>query len=163
MKIFGISIGNKYGKQIGKTSVSGLQTFVKTNKNDQKIYTTVDAKTKDVVRTKRFSYSEGEHSTSARIDTFDKTGDLISRTERYERYYVLGVAVKNKFAKKINRYFKTFNKFGQVLDRRASTFTQAPSKPRAFLDKNINGHISKTYIDTTTFPTKTIRTIDCVE
>ena len=51
MKILGMKFGNDLGSQIGKTSKSGLQTFVKTNKNGQKFFTTVNAKTKDVIPT----------------------------------------------------------------------------------------------------------------
>lgn len=161
MKIFGI--GSEYGKQIGKTSISGLQTFVKTNKNGQKFFTTVDAKTKDVVRTKRFTPSQSARSTVTRIDTFDKSGNLVSSSDRYERGIGFGPSSENKFSKIINRHFEKFNKFGQIIGYNGTTVTPKLNAPRLIVDKNVNGHISRTYVNTIPFPTKTVRTIDCVE
>ena len=161
MKIFGI--GSEFGKQIGKTSKSGLQTFVKTNKNGQKFFTTVDAKTKDVVRTKRFTSTQGPRSIATRIDTFDKNGNLVSSSARSERGIGFGPSSKNKFAKVVTRLFERFNKFGQTIGYCGTTVTPKLNAPRLIVDKHVNGHISRTYVNTIPSPTKTIRTIDCVE
>lgn len=163
MKILGMTIGNNLGKQIGKTSKSGLQTFVKTNKNGQKFFTTVDAKTKDVVRTKRFTSNQGARSTETRIDTFDKSGDLVSSSVKFERGIGFGPSSRNKFSKIISRYFEKFNRFGQTIGYSRTTVTPEFNIPRLLVDKNVNGHISRTYVNTISFPTKTIRTIDCAE
>ena len=161
MKIFGI--GNELGKQIGKTSKSGLQTFAKTNKNGQKIYTTVDAKTKEVVRTKRFTSTQGARSVATRVDTFDKKGNLVSSSARSERGIGFGPSSRNKFAKIVIRHLERFNKFGQIIGYRRTTVTPKLNSSRLTVDKHVNGHISRTYVNTIPSPTKTIRTIDCVE
>ncbi len=163
MKILGMKFGNDLGSQIGKTSKSGLQTFVKTNKNGQKFFTTVNAKTKDVVRTKRFTPSQSARSTVTRIDTFDKSGNLVSSSDRYERGIGFGPSSANKFSKIIRRHFEKFNRFGQTIGCSRTTVTPKLDFPRLIVDKDVNGRISRTYVNTIPFPTKTIRTIDCVE
>lgn len=163
MKILGMKFGNDLGSQIGKTSKSGLQTFVKTNKNGQKFFTTVDAKTKDVVRTKRFTSTQGARSTATQIDTFDKSGNLVSSSARCERGIGFGPSSENKFSKIISRHFEKFNRFGQTIGCNGTTVTPKLNAPRLIVDKNVNGHISRTYVNTIPSPTKTIRTIDCVE
>ncbi len=163
MKILGMKFGNDLGSQIGKTSKSGLQTFVKTNKNGQKFFTTVNAKTKDVVRTKRFTPSQSARSTVTRIDTFDKSGNLVSSSDRYERGIGFGPSSANKFSKIIRRHFEKFNRFGQTIGCSRTTVTPKLDFPRLIVDKDVNGRISRTYVNTIPFPTKTVRTIDCVE
>lgn len=161
--MFGIKIGNNFGKQIGKTSKSGLQTFVKTNKKGQKLYTTINNKTKEVVLTKRFTSSQCENSSLLNIDTFDKYGDLISTASRHEKKQGFGPASKNRFSKITRRIFEKFNKFGQTVEQKDTTIRPDHTSPRLTVSNNINGNYSKTYVDTTTFPTKKIKTINCVE
>lgn len=150
----------RFGQQVGKTSISGVQTFVKKGEKGKQIYTTIDAATKGVVRTKEIITSpKGSNLQNQTIKTFDKNGDLVSSSRVLEHGTL---TIPNKFAKKIQRFHNEYNKFGQVVKSDYTLISPSVQKPRVSITKNINGNISKTYVDSTMPQTSIIRKIDCV-
>ena len=145
-----------YGKQIGKTSKSGLNCYSKTLKDGKK-YTLVDSKTGQLVRTKLI---HGDKKSYMDISTFDNKSNLLQYATIYYEPVGLGLGSHNQFAKKARVIHQDFNKFGQVTNYHDATFTPNSTTTKANVFINHNGQLSKTYINTLD---GTKRTITCVE
>lgn len=145
-----------YGRQIGKTSPSGLNCYAKKVKGGKQ-YTTIDSKTGQLVR-KKLIY--GDNKSYLNINTFDNKSNLLHQATICYQPITIGVGANNQFAKQTRVIHEDYNKFGQLINSHDATFTPRPSSTKVDVLINYNGKISKTYIDTLK---KTKHTITCVE
>lgn len=156
IKQFAVPMIKGYGKQLGQTSKSGLNCYVKRVKNGTK-YTMVDPKTSQIVRTK---YIYGDKKSHLDISTYDNKFNLLSNATISHQPAGYGLGSHNQFARKTRIIHQDYNKFGQVINSRDTTITPNANKPKAEIFINNNGNLSKTYLNTLD---NTKRTINCVE
>lgn len=145
----------RYGKQIGKASKSGLVCYEKTNKTGR-LYTTVNSKTGEVVRTKQFA-NEQDNYFNAFI--YDAKGDLIRSTTYLQSPNGFGLASRNSQAFNTRVVSKRYNALGQTIDSRDINFKINSERPRAFVHSYINNSEYGTYVNTLTGEKRTFQCI----
>ncbi|MCM1009990.1 MAG: hypothetical protein NC390_03805 [Fusobacterium sp.] len=145
----------KYGQQIGQVSKSGLACYGKSNKAG-KLYTTVNAKTGEIVKTKQFANIQKRYHDTF---TYDAKGDLIASTTVARQPNGFGLASHNSKAYEQRVISEKYNSFGQTVDHRDVTFTPNSTKPKAFIHSNINGKEYGTYLNTVTGEKRTYQCI----
>lgn len=145
----------RYGKQVGRVSKSGLSCYAKTNKTG-KLYTTVNSRTGEVVRTKQFANVQDNYYNTY---TYDAKGDLIASSDFSRSRIGYGLASKNSKAYVQRVISKKYNSFGQMVDSRDVTFKPDTQKPQAFIFSRINGETYGTNLNTVTGEK---RTYQCV-
>lgn len=137
----------KYGKQIGQVSKSGLVCYGKAEKGGGKVYTTLNAKTGEVVRTKRFAnIGKNYHDTY----TYDAKGDLIGSTNFYKQKIGYGMSSDNSKAFRTRVISTKYNRFGQTIERRDVSLKPDITEPKAFIHSRINNEEYGTYLNTLT-------------
>lgn len=145
----------KYGKQIGRVSQSGLACYGKKNAAG-KLYTTVNNKTGEVVRTKQFADMQPNYYSTL---TRDAKGDVIATSTVYKSQNGYGPASHNSKAFNIRTSSERYNSLGQTIDRRSADFKAETQYPGAFVHSHVNGHEYGTYVNT---QTGAKRTYECV-
>lgn len=100
----------QYGKQIGTMSKSGLLCFEKTGKHGESIYTTVNAATQKVVKTKTVRTQKGFMEGF----TKDADGNVISRFSQSREAVGYGMESFNVHAAKVRNIYSRYNKMGQT-------------------------------------------------
>ena len=145
-----------YGKPIGKASKSGLICFGKKIKGGKQ-YTTVNGETGKLVRKKNIFTNGNNYRTST---TFDSKGNVTSTGEIMREPVGYGQASRNQGAYKVRTIHDDYNRYGQVTNHRDVTFKPSSSETKAEVFSNINGTLSKTYINTAN---NKRFTITCVE
>ena len=150
---------SNYGQQIGKISKSGLMCFKKA-KGNKVTYTTLDALTEDVVRTKQvITQSKDKLSTLKDFYTYDAKGNLLEHATMHRSQQGFGLANNNAFSAKIVNFREEFNKFGQPISYNYTEITPSLNAPKATIAKNNNGNLSQTYLNT---KNNTMWTITCI-
>ena len=156
LRKIGTAIMKGYGKQIGRTSKSGLICFEKNFKGGKQ-YTLIEEKSGKLVRQKNI-FKDGK--TYQYHTTVDNKGNVISTGTIAREQAGFGPASRNQGAYKVRTIHEDYNRYGQVTNHRDVTFTPSVAETKATVFSNINGTLSKTYINTAN---NKKFTITCVE
>jgi len=133
----------RYGKQIGKVSKNGAICYGKKLSNGMQ-YTTIDSATGQVKKVKRMYGDAKFHN----YTLWDGNGNVLASGSKINTPISYGTASHNKFAHKSRIERFDYNHFGQVVNHRVVNCAPNMNKPTYEVLKNVNGNVSKTYLNT---------------
>ncbi len=142
----------KYGKQVGKLSISNYGLYAKKSKG-KSIYTVFNHNINRVEQQKTVFNPSKDYRYSV---LKDHKGNVIQTTEKTTLQNGFGFSSNNKFTPKQRVINTKYNKFGQAIDRRDITMTPAIDKPKVTILRNENGKMSETFWNTQTGAKHTI-------
>ena len=149
----------KYGKQLGRVSNNGLACYAK-NKGETTKYTIFDTVTGEILKTMNRIQQDFSDVSLIKSYRYDSQGKLISDCTRGVERVRTGSDKDNKFTCNIRNIRGEYDINGKMVHSADIKLEPSISDSKVTVLRNIDGHVSKTYINTKNGKTLTI---DCVD